>query len=321
MKNQNANYKAIKRFSIRRVLPFNPNLFLIGLIAGITFLQCTPPKESIKEESNFLDIPPGTVKVGNNVFFDDAEITNIDYLEFMYWTKHIYGSESSEYNKCQPFQKDELYECPSQKFDSSYFHNPAFSNYPAIGISHQQAITYSNWRTDRVAEIALIKSGNIKIDGYLHPNEHFTINRYIQGGYEWILKHEDITVPYYRLPSEEEWEAVAAKWIGVLNNMKELAKKGESEKVAKFLHVSNQKNELGPQSKKSRQALTDGPADLFGSLSEMVQTKGISKGGNWQTPISEIDVAKNESYTSTNCWTGFRNICRLKEFKVKNNID
>ncbi len=54
---------------------------------------------------------------------------------------------------------------------------------------------------------------------------------------------------------------------------------------------------------------TSGIYGLFGNVAEMVETKGISKGGSWKKAITELDVLALQHYTGPNNWLGFRCAC------------
>ena len=41
--------------------------------------------------------PPSMVKIAENMYCDQAHITNVDWLEYLYWLEQIYGKESAEY--------------------------------------------------------------------------------------------------------------------------------------------------------------------------------------------------------------------------------
>ena len=50
----------------------------------------------------------------------------------------------------------------------NYLRHPGYGEYPVVGVSWIQAVEYANWRTDRVAEMALQKAGYLKRDAQLY---------------------------------------------------------------------------------------------------------------------------------------------------------
>ncbi len=87
-------------------------------------------------------------------YMDETEVTNLDYLEYLFWLKRVYGESYPEvYKNALPdtlVWRDKLgYNEPYVK---NYLRHPAYKNYPVVGVSWQQATDYCAWRTDRVNE-------------------------------------------------------------------------------------------------------------------------------------------------------------------------
>jgi hypothetical protein len=53
--------------------------------------------------------------------------------------------------------------------------------------------------------------------------------------------------------------------------------------------------------------------NIRGNVSEMTATKGIAKGGNWQSAEGEISVWDNVKYDKPSALIGFRCICEITE--------
>lgn len=53
--------------------------------------------------------------------------------------------------------------------------------------------------------------------------------------------------------------------------------------------------------------------NLLGNVAEMIQEKGICKGGGWRNKLEECRVGKDQEYTKPNSWTGFRCVCVIKK--------
>jgi hypothetical protein len=43
------------------------------------------------------ELPPGVIYLGENLFYDQTEITNQHWCEFTYWTQIRFGLSSEEY--------------------------------------------------------------------------------------------------------------------------------------------------------------------------------------------------------------------------------
>ena len=100
--------------------------------------------------------PSGLVQISQNAYRDRNPISNLDWLEYLYWLEKIYGKESEEYRAAQPDMQILLQQLPDS-IATYYFRNPCYNAYPVLGIPPQQARAYCQWRTDRVAEWMLVK--------------------------------------------------------------------------------------------------------------------------------------------------------------------
>ena len=110
--------------------------------------------------------PPGTVRlkpseagIKHATFIDEAEITTLSWMEYLYWTKITHGEESAEYKAILP---DSLI---CLEIYPLYWQYPSYRNYPMVGITYEQAIAYCAWRSDRVNESLRLQK-NKKKYGY-----------------------------------------------------------------------------------------------------------------------------------------------------------
>lgn len=235
--------------------------------------------------------PPGTVQINDTLYADECEINNFSWQEYESWTKNIYGKNSKEHIASLPdtlvWREPNSYNEPYVQY---YYRHPAYKDYPVVGISYEQAVAYCKWRTERVKTFLTRKKD--------FANQNFE----------------------YRLPTKAEWEKLAESSTVFLNN---------NTKNAKGLYQVNcvhPYDTLGIASSHSNNADVTAPVysywknylglyNMVGNVAEMVNEKGICKGGGWRMMPEDCRVGKDKVYAKPTSWLGFRCICVVKKNK------
>ena len=131
------------------------------LVEGGTF-SMGRVEEDVRYEWNNV---PRRVTVAS-FYIDETEVRNVDYVEYLYWLKRVYGQSYAEvHTKALPdtlVWRDKL--GYNEPYVTQYLRHPAYQNYPVVGVTWEQANNYCAWRTDRVNERILIDEGILKED-------------------------------------------------------------------------------------------------------------------------------------------------------------
>jgi len=116
----------------------------------------------------------------HSFFLDECEVSNVDWKEFLYFYEIDSSAEKAALLRpdTSVWYRDLAYNEP---FVELYFQNPAFNQYPVVGVSWYQCNEYCKWRTSFTVRDKVNKDPNIG----LYPS------------------------PKYRLPTEAEWEYAA----------------------------------------------------------------------------------------------------------------
>ena len=142
-------------------------------IAGGTF--------TIGQMDEFITAPRNNQRRSLTVssfYMDKYEVTNIAWREYVQWMEFVFGKVNPELAKATlpdtTVWRDEM--AYNDPMIENYFRHPAYSFYPVVGVSWDQAMAYCQWRTDRVNELALVSGKYIEQlpYTYLNPNFCFT---------------------------------------------------------------------------------------------------------------------------------------------------
>jgi len=240
--------------------------------------------------------PTGTVKINDQLYMDETEITNFNWQEYVMWLAKKHGETAVEYKNALP---DTLVwrnkESQNEPYVQYYYSHPAYKEFPVIGISYEQAVQYCKWRTERVKELFKTKQLTDKKNVYPSNFE-------------------------YRLPTKEEWEAAAK--IGYSEKTKKLLETKHKGQLLANLRRKLEDNVVVAGNPTQNVDITApvksywpnaaGCYNLIGNVAEMTNQQGLAKGGSWISNPNEIDIERDITYTKPTAWLGFRCVAEIK---------
>ena len=216
---------------------------LLLFVAGFTCLNAqdksSPAVQKYAPDMIFVSGSGNT----NSFYISRYEVRNKDYLTYLSWLERVYVDYPEVYRNALPENIREedypaylkgLYEyyqnhpddygkaLPDTFIMHEYLFNPAFRNFPVLGISAQQAIRYCKWLTDRFNEFLLFSYDILMKDpGHLN-DETYSYESHMMRQYEglissWLYDPETggerrirwsdhLMVPAFRLPDTAEWK-------------------------------------------------------------------------------------------------------------------
>jgi formylglycine-generating enzyme required for sulfatase activity len=280
--------------------------FVIGIIFGL--FSCSHKSTTGGKKPKLKYAPPGTNHLFGKIFIDEAEVTNLSWREYMYWTKRVYGDSSPEFNATLPdtlvwnncysdFANTKQYCANIQNMKVVYLRYAQFSHFPVVGISLEQAKRFCAWRTNRVNEVYYV-------------NEHKEVTFPIDSSHV-IPKRVN-----FRIPSEEEWEFAAKAGFDTsrfINNDYKL--NFNTSESAALRMVAEDYEKFIPMKDFSLQPDKYNRYHLYGNVAEMIDKKGVAKGGSYIHSTSDSYYTKRIHYSKPEYWLGFRCVCEVLEEK------
>lgn len=277
--------------------------------ATCSFGQIQPPRKAAKEARQIF--APGIVRVNDTLGIDEAEIPNGEWLQYQLQQEQAGKATISllPYSSALP--------------NPTYYTDPFYHYYPVVGISYEQAVAFCRWRS-QVVTFNFNQNTAKPIDTLSADYVRFT----------------------FRLPTEAEWELAALIERGlpygttctelpIVVNPKAAAylkkQSGSTADVAQITADIKQYNQKNPLRSwiNYRQPepyflkllapgyVYQGPPNdhglyqLAGNAAEMVQERGVTKGGSYLDPLEACTVKARGTYSGPAPHIGFRCVCEV----------
>lgn len=244
-----------------------------------------------------------TIRISDDVYFDETEIDVASWLSFYTWTivheglgeaqKLLPDSNAIEPELWQYIKNKSTdfisYEARYTQLPVGYFGKdctvdaelaerlPNFKNrctildLPITGISYKQAMAFCKWRTK------------------------------ILGGGKFV----------FRLPTPEEWKSLALKGLSEKEQKEGIRDSLNNKDCAVFNYNIPCNNGITENQGNLKGVAMYSPSinevyDIFGNVSEMTSLKGVAKGGNFRLYANQCNVDSIQSYAKSEIWLGFR---------------
>ena len=303
------------------------SLLITLSVIPLLLLSCRHSRNGIVFKDSEYRRPPGTVQIDTNLFIDQYEITNFNWLEYLYYQEKIYGKASKIYKSCLPDTSIWVtIDTNWTHFSKHYLRHPSTRNYPVVGVTFEQAKLFANWRSDRVFEHSLIKNNTIPFTANLSADSSFTIDKYFTGNYLGIKPANNLIYPQYELIDTITYASFShfADSINMVN-IKFCKKNSHAAQVlfenSNTYHqkTNSSTNQYQPLLPVTCQCRTNAVVPhLYGNVSEMTDLDGIIFGSGFgdTNTIKTFVTLPNEIIKAS--LIGFRNKCSYVQWSEQN---
>lgn len=279
------------------------------------------------EQAGWLDsfgniAPPGSIQLNDTLFFDRTELTNFSWLEYEFWVKSVFGAGSLEHLAMLPdttvWDKFITY---GEPYNKNYLRHAAYRDYPVVGVTWQQAIDYSKWRSDRVMEFSLVRAGIIPFEVNQTAHNHFTIERFYAT--DSMSAYHYLPYPNYGLPTIEEWRLAVAVSDSLEKTNLRRCKQRKLDvhpggvKDDRFIIMSRDNSPHGVEPIAATSALYCKRGLIWqirGNVAELCADSTLVLGGGWNDALQIILLDQPLPSAAPHAATGFRNVSRWQHW-------
>mgnify|MGYP001006254889 CR=1 FL=1 len=78
----------------------------------------------------------------SSFYIDETEVSNIDYLEYLFWLQRVHASMPQLHRKALPDTLVWLEDSMYNYYINYYFRHPSTKNSPVVGIAYEQAVSF-----------------------------------------------------------------------------------------------------------------------------------------------------------------------------------
>lgn len=255
--------------------------------------------------------PPSCVHLTKNLFIDEAEITNIDYQEFLFYVKR----DSSKESLTKVIPQLRVYDHNG----ADYFTSPQYRFFPVVGLAHEQAKAYCEWRSLFVTSLYKAeykKDVNFKFrlptetEWELAASNGLSKSKYKYGvetvrtvSYKINSKASGFLLDKIQTTKTEEELLRDIAQTGSINDLPFNVKR----ELPYFLRFDT------PYYAYSFYRNNFGIYNMIGNVAEFIEEKGVAKGGSFRDTLPNSKISDRRNYDAPTNDIGFRCICEVEQ--------
>lgn len=237
--------------------------------------EATKPSRYITMLMNTKQLEKKMKNVSGNIWASETEVSNLDYRSFLNNLKRSRNDDL--YRRCiydSTQWKEKFKLAYGDPMVDNYHWHPAYDNYPVVNISHEAAVEYCKWLTTQYNS----------------------------------QRKRNFTQVVFRLPTKSEWRLIAIPG-GATDKT---CFPGDNVANEKGCYLANLKVAKGDDGAyHTAQVSSYNPNDkgfycVMGNAAEMIDEKGVAKGGSWYHSFEESKFDKSQKYTGPDPGVGFR---------------
>jgi len=250
------------------------------------------------------------VKVAENLYANKYETSNAEYREFLEWAKSNKPNEAEQYQ----VKHDGWSEHFGEENKVNYFENKGFNSYPVVNITHESALAFCDWLSDRYNTSTDRKKSFKKVKFRL-PTEQEWLNMAIAGrkyapGYPWggpYMRNRkgEYLANFRRIGNNaikmdiNDPSKVEIQGTGELN--------GEGTVIVGSFTITSKVDSFMPTGA--------GLHNLAGNAAEMLAEKGRTKGGSWGSSGYYLKINAEDEFVGIDYsrFVGFRYVMEVIE--------
>ena len=271
--------------------------FLTLVIIATSFTNKNEQKYLINSFKNNFS------KVKTNLFVCKYEVSNLEYRNFLSDLKNSNKNENYQNNLPDTLCWNEIFNkrTLTEPFVEYYFRYPSYNNYPVVGVSYESAINYCAWLTknynqSKKREFKKVFFKLLNKDEWTFAANGGDTSKSYTWGSGFIQNNKKRDLCNYR-KIEYKYDSATKKYQEI--------EKNNIEKSLERNTIPSSVNSYFPNS--------FGIYNMCGNVAEMIEEKGIAKGGSYNDPAYNVKIASEENFLKPKADIGFRVAMKIIE--------